>query len=75
MYPVKVKSRDYDCIEEALLDHARVLSLPHFAHAQPLKGNPKALAHAFQAGMKKYTTSPEYEEVLEKVIEMVEGVV
>jgi flagellum-specific peptidoglycan hydrolase FlgJ len=49
--------RDYDSIEEAFLDHARVLSLPHFAHAQPYKGDPKAFAEALQAGPKKYATS------------------
>ncbi len=74
-YLVKRYFRDYDSIEEAFLDHAKILSLPHFAHAQPHKGNPKAFAQALQAGSKKYATSPKYAEVLEKVIEMVEGVV
>jgi|GEM_PF-3565705 len=74
-YLVKRYFRDYDSIEEAFLDHAKILSLPHFAHAQPYKGDPKAFARALQAGTKKYATSPKYAEVLEKVIEMVEGVV
>jgi flagellum-specific peptidoglycan hydrolase FlgJ len=72
---VKRYFRDYDSIEEAFLDHARVLSLPHFAHAQLYKGDPKAFAEALQAGTKKYATSPRYAEVLGRVVEMVDDIV
>jgi flagellum-specific peptidoglycan hydrolase FlgJ len=73
-YVVKRYFRDYDSIEEAFLDHARVLSLPHFAHAQPYKADPLAFAQALQAGPKKYATSPRYAEVLGRVVEIIESI-
>jgi flagellum-specific peptidoglycan hydrolase FlgJ len=62
--------RDYDNVEDCILDHAKILLQPNFKHALGEK-DPKEYVRKIQAGEQKYATAENYVTVMCAVIDTV----
>ena len=69
-YDVDAWFKDYDNIDECIVDHMGVLLQPNFKHALGEK-DPKKYAEKIQAGTLKYATAPNYAKVMASVIDTV----
>jgi len=76
MYKYRVDRyfRDYDTLEQAFIDHSRILQAAHFSHAWPFRGDARKFAEKIQAGKLKYATSPMYTKTLHAFIAQVEKI-
>lgn len=69
-YDVEAWFKDYDSIDECILDHMKILLQPNFKHALGEK-DPKEYARKIQSGVSKYATAPNYVQVMAAVIDTV----
>jgi flagellum-specific peptidoglycan hydrolase FlgJ len=74
-YRVKDYFRDYDTLQQAFEDHAKILQQPHFSHAWAHRSDGRRFAKEIQSGKLKYATSDRYTDTITKVMDQVEKIV
>lgn len=75
-YTVKRLFRDYQSLDECLVDYLAILRKPHFADAWPYRKDPYTYVARLQdeVGL-KYATAPNYVQVMNQLIRKIERIV
>jgi flagellar protein FlgJ len=74
-YRVKDWFRDYDTLQQAFEDHAKVLQQAHFAHAWTHRADGRRFVKELQSGKLRYATSDKYVDTVQKVMDQVEKII
>ena len=67
-YVVHRLFRDYDSLEQCLLDYISIFKKPHFAHAWEYRHDGERFAEEIQNGKMKYATATDYTKILKSVM-------
>lgn len=74
-YKVKRLFRDYESLDECLVDHKRVLMQLCFRHAWPYRHCAEDYVEHLQAGARHYATDPNYVNVMFRLIRQVRNLI